>query len=95
MATQIVPADQRTYVPVGGNELMLLAEFSRTVTVDCARCGHADGFKLIADDMLTGDHCDELLNTHLQQLGWRVGDDDTCPACLLVEHEEQSGHYLT
>jgi hypothetical protein len=35
---RIIPADQPTYVPTGGNELMLLAEFSRTVTIHCDRC---------------------------------------------------------
>lgn len=81
MATIIIPADDPAYVPVGGNKLMLLGEYGRTVTVECAACQCGWRLKLITDEVLTDEQCDELLNTHLRNAGWGVGDDDTCPTC--------------
>ena len=81
MATMIIPADVPAYVPVGGNVLMLRGEFSRQVPVTCVDCGHSERFKLIADEILTDDQCDELLSTHLREHGWHVDDDDQCPGC--------------
>jgi len=77
----IVVDHQPAYVPIGGNRLMLLGEFSRTVTVECAACEWSWPLKLIADDVLTDDQCDELLNSYLRDHGWGVGVDDTCPTC--------------
>lgn len=84
MATLIIPADQPTYVAIGNNELMLLGEYSRSVPVTCEDCGHCERFKLVADELMNELECDELLNTYLREHGWRVDDDDICPACNLT-----------
>lgn len=82
MSTMILPIDQPAYAPVGGNELMLLGEFSRTVTIGCRSCPHSEGFKLVADDVLDTAECDRLLNEHLRGLGWLVDDGgESCPEC--------------
>lgn len=87
MATMIVPADRPSYVPVGGNELMLLGEFSRTVTIECACGPHSESFKLIADDVLTDDECDRMLDEHLREHGWLVDDSgEWCPECYANGH---------
>lgn len=77
----IIPADDPAYVPVGSNELMLLGEFSRTITIECCRCQCGIRLKLIADELLADEQCDEVLNAHLHDRGWRTGGDDTCPEC--------------
>jgi hypothetical protein len=83
MSTMIIPADAPAYVPVGGNELMLLGEFSRTVTLQCDRCGVDYGFKLVADELLSEQRCDEVLDAHLRDGGWSLGDVEICPTCDL------------
>jgi hypothetical protein len=79
MAAMIVQADDPTYVPVGGNVLMLLGEFSRTVTIECRSCKRSQALKLITDEILEIGECDELLDAWLMERGWRPVHDHTHP----------------
>lgn len=82
MATMIIPAHSPVYVPVGGNELMLLGEFGRDVTVECVVCQCGWQLKLIADEVLADQQCDDILNAHLREQGWGIdASGDTCPVC--------------
>lgn len=79
---RIIPGDQPAYVPTGkGNELMLLAEFSRTVTVICDRCRRPYPYKLLADEVIAEQKCTDILESHLRDIGWYIGAEDHCPAC--------------
>lgn len=65
-----------------------MSEISITACpVQCAYCGSIKKFKLIADELLSDEECDRVLNTHLRNAGWSVKDVDICPCCVKKEAE--------
>jgi hypothetical protein len=70
----IRPAD--TFSP-----LIIEREFGRTVPVTCEGCGQFLWLKLVADEVLTDERCDELLDDYLTEHGWTTEFGDLCPNC--------------
>ncbi|WP_319456886.1 MULTISPECIES: hypothetical protein [unclassified Mycobacterium] len=81
---RFVPAEEpSTYT--SGKGLVLLAEFSRPVTITCEAC-HVSTLrlKLLSNSALNADTCDRLLTAYLDELGWtrlRERGADICPEC--------------
>ena len=68
-----------TFSPLG-----IEAEFGRTCPVECEQWGASTVFKLVSDEIVADERCDELLNDYLQRHGWRTDGGDVCPTC--AEH---------
>lgn len=62
--------------------VVIAGEFSRAVTARCETCPSAVPLRLIADEPVDDDECDELLTAYLEELGWHCLDaGDICPLC--------------
>jgi hypothetical protein len=78
---RVIPGELPAYEAVGNNTLMLLSEFSRPITVTCGQCPTEVSLKLLADELLSEEQCDEVLSGYLADIGWRPGPPDYCPTC--------------
>ncbi len=83
-----------------GNGLLLVAEFSRKVTVTCQACKVSQlQLKLLSRSIIGDATTTRLLTEHLDRLGWtrlRDGGADICPECAgtkrdICPHCEQFG----
>lgn len=63
--------------------IVITGEFSRPVEATCSECSHAEPLRLVADDILDDNECDEVLTAYLEGAGWYCGPDgdDVCPTC--------------
>jgi hypothetical protein len=78
---RIIPGEIPGYEAVGDNTIMLLSEFSRPITVTCENCDNCLALKLLADEIIPVQQCDEVLDEYLKDIGWCPGPPDRCPSC--------------
>lgn len=83
MSGQFIPVDRPAYALNGDWELVLLAEYSRLIYVNCWRCNRQLGLKFLSDELVPDEECDRALDDHLVGMGWgKIDGADTCPDCL-------------
>lgn len=64
------------------NGVVMAGEFSRPVVARCERCPVELPLRLVADQPIGNEKCDEVLTAHLKAAGWSCSDiGDVCPNC--------------
>lgn len=77
---RIVPEGEHfQYTATGG---VMAGEFSRPVVTRCDRCSIELHLRLVANEPITDQECDQLLTEHLKSVGWSCSRaSDVCPNC--------------